>query len=432
MPQWQLGFSQSSVLAPTPKMKPIMLLCLFAPLATAQMEGNPGIEIQFEPMGPGMLGPQDLMRTLSGPGPMPVSGPDLGSLFGSLVSGMGNQGSARRQRGMSHSEFSDMLAGPGGSSFVMQLGGSPGMHPMSAMMPSTLSASVVTDLFPMPIQRMEGPFGMGDDHLANMLQHVTDRFAQDMLPAIHHAVHGSAGRDACKRDAAKLTCNAADSALHCLGQNQDQISEDCRSSVGKSVPFVCSSSIDLYCDVLQRGILPCLADHLDKLDAECRDSVIATHSVIAQVGTYKTSVLDPATGTETVHVPTTPTAALSEPPLVSTPTSPLAENHDIQQRPTIPLAAATLDAAARLLADGPVNLGGRLRFATGRKAADDFRAAVTKNYQDWTWFHFGALAALGFVGLYIVRSALRNPKAKRGLMGGPLLELEEQAERHMF
>merc|ERR1719362_1627060 len=102
-----------------------------------------------------------------------------------------------------------------------------------------------------------------------------------MLPAMHQAGGGMKAPVSCRADLQRH-CGAARSQVHCLGQHEGDISEACRNDVGKSVPFLCSQSIDRYCDIMQSGILACLSSHLGSLSDTCRDAVTATQRVISK------------------------------------------------------------------------------------------------------------------------------------------------------
>merc|ERR550532_497058 len=127
-------------------------------------------------------------------------------------------------------------------------------------------------------------------------------------------------------------CNSTQhkvSHLHCLGQHSQNISDKCRARVGKSVPFLCHKALDQWCDGLDRGILPCLADKLPELQGSCRDAVLATHGVIAKVNTQKASLLNPLTGETLVYMPksasTAPKTAKDEKAQVETTATPVAQ-----------------------------------------------------------------------------------------------------------
>eukprot|EP00928_Gymnodinium_smaydae_P054498 TRINITY_DN38255_c0_g1_i1.p1 TRINITY_DN38255_c0_g1~~TRINITY_DN38255_c0_g1_i1.p1 ORF type:complete len:250 (-),score=52.35 TRINITY_DN38255_c0_g1_i1:212-961(-) len=135
-----------------------------------------------------------------------------------------------------------------------------------------------------------------------MLQHLTDTFTKGLLPSIQRAAREARPKSACDTDVAAM-CDNATSQLHCLGQHGGQVSEPCKQEIGKSVPYLCSAPISDLCNVLDRGILPCLADHLDSLEGSCRDAVMATHRLILKLNTQTASMIDVATGETTVHKP---------------------------------------------------------------------------------------------------------------------------------
>lgn len=142
---------------------------------------------------------------------------------------------------------------------------------------------------------------LGPDALiADMLQDLDRSFAQQMMPAIKNAAGQEFG--ACTEDV-KKSCAGAKSHLHCLGMNHETISEACRTEVGKSVPFTCSTSIDRFCDVLQKGILSCLYDHMQDLDGACRDAVLATQHVINNAKSQQASPAQPPLGITKASTP---------------------------------------------------------------------------------------------------------------------------------
>mmetsp|Transcript_48040 Transcript_48040/g.139144 ORF Transcript_48040/g.139144 Transcript_48040/m.139144 type:complete len:404 (-) Transcript_48040:70-1281(-) len=163
---------------------------------------------------------------------------------------------------------------------------------------SRLPAGLFRDLFPGPLLMEEDgadplrslPFGGPDPLILDMLQGMGRPFQQDMLPALHRSSGGGTRAPrSCQADLGKH-CGKERSQVHCLGQHQDDISEACRQDVGKSVPFLCSRAIDRYCDVLQTGILTCLGGHLQDLDGQCSDAVIATRHVISKVNSQRASI----------------------------------------------------------------------------------------------------------------------------------------------
>ena len=76
-----------------------------------------------------------------------------------------------------------------------------------------------------------------------------------------------------------------ESRIHCLGRNADQLSDVCRKSVERSVPFICAEEIELYCNsesTLEQGVLQCLEEAFDKekkpMSVSCQDSMKVTSS----------------------------------------------------------------------------------------------------------------------------------------------------------
>jgi len=278
---------------------------------------GPVIEIEFQSLGPhGGPRHEELHSMLSGGSPGDPS--DLGALFGQLLAGPPQRAPRRQRPGLRSpllSSGSFSLDTSGG------FGGLPSDHVGSFTIQhsSRVPLSVFNDLFPMPMvisgdddalnQDDDDLFGPPDLLVANMMQHLSDSFKKDMLPAIQRssasagAGAGHRAHEACAHEMKTFCSNTTQSRLQCLGQHVEETSEECRKDVGKSVPFLCSSSIDQLCNVLERGILPCLADHLPQLETDCREAVVATHAVIAKANTQRSSVRNPETGDEKVFVP---------------------------------------------------------------------------------------------------------------------------------
>jgi len=147
--------------------------------------------------------------------------------------------------------------------------------------------SSFNDLFPGPlIIEDDSPLSAHDPLVMDMLQSVNNALQDTLLPSLMQGSGVKHAPNACRNDL-KAHCSKSRSQIHCLGQHTEDISEACRASVGKSVPFVCSKLIDRFCDVLQNGILPCLATHLQDLEPDCKDAVIATRLAINKISTAK-------------------------------------------------------------------------------------------------------------------------------------------------
>lgn len=174
--------------------------------------------------------------------------------------------------------------------------------------PASIPASTLRNLFPGPGFVIEDddtppmPFGTPDMAVMDMLQQMDTSFAQNLLPIAHRAAGTGHTANSCGPEIREY-CRRAPSQLHCLGQNNLKISDKCREDIGKSVPFACSSEIDKWCNLLEKGILDCLGGHLQELQDDCRDAVVATHHVISRAKSQRASVIDPVTGTQKVNVP---------------------------------------------------------------------------------------------------------------------------------
>lgn len=355
-----------------------------------------------------------------GSGSEPV---DLGALFGSLVGGIGqNQVRARRQR----SSLSEPLL-RGGVIMDDTFGGLPldWIGAVGLTEPSRLAVSDIRDLFPISVldgEEQEDPWE-SDQLLSNMLQHVSTKFKKEMLPAIQRAACAGKLQDACSKDASKAACNGTRSQLHCLGQHPDQISEECRKEVGKSVPFRCSSAIDELCNVLERGILPCLADHLDHLSPSCRDAVVATHSVIAKVNMQKASMRDPQTGGEVVHVPMRVPETLLPPP-ADTKRS-LATGEVTQQARKGAHAADPEEVLSDAIARPDFQL---LTRSAGQPELESTLPGPALHPQ---LLQLALVLGVAAVGMYLAKATWCNSKSKRNVIEGALLELEKHDGMHI-
>lgn len=192
--------------------------------------------------------------------------------FGSLPGPVGRQ--------MRASQGSGPLLGGGDVVEVVSLGG--------PMMPEP---EMMRGLFPGPLHiEFQGagspqvpamPFQEPDPLVMDMLSNV-NAVMQDVIPEIHRVQSASSAPASCHQDLSKH-CSTARSQIHCLGQHSEDVSETCKKDVGRSVPFVCSSSIDKFCDVMQIGILDCLRSHTGELKGDCLDCVLATSKAISKL-----------------------------------------------------------------------------------------------------------------------------------------------------
>lgn len=311
------------------------------------------VEIDFEPMGPDD-GPA-MMMGRDGPPEMLVEGP-------SSTRGAAKSRSLGPQTGLSEKELDDVLSdmlgkpskaakdapsdlppgipaelasaipggipdgaevvlgdGPDGAEIVeidgpppeMMMAGPPGGIPDD--MRSSIPMSALKQLFPpgqVIIEEDDGPNAPPDAVVQDMMREMSEEFQQQLLPLAQQAAADDALPNSCGKEL-KTFCKGAKSRLHCLGQHSQDVSDTCRTDVGKSVPFLCSGPIDKYCDVLMGGILSCLGNRLKDLDGPCRDAVTTTKHVINKINTQKSSVTNPKTGQKHSVVPKTK-ASLSQ------------------------------------------------------------------------------------------------------------------------
>jgi hypothetical protein len=192
----------------------------------------------------------------------------------------------------------------------LQRGQMQGRPPLDPNMPPDIQGlplSAFQGLFPGPLVYDQGLtaadiFGTGipDPIIMEMLAETHAGFQDDVVPMMQAA---SASEQAemdsphvCHQDVL-IHCGKSHSQLHCLGKHKEDISKDCRDIVSKSVPFLCSSSIDTYCDTLNAGILPCLEAHLDNIvEQDCLDSMKFTRSVITTANTHKAKAKNAKSG----------------------------------------------------------------------------------------------------------------------------------------
>jgi len=267
------------------------------------------VELKFEPLGAQGPGPQELFSMLTGAaspqdspmigapvGPQPT---DLGRLFNSLLDIASVPRKQRQHRSSENLGAGSLVDG------VDTGGPEVWLEPMSLTNPFSVPTTVFSDLFPVQV----APPDATDMMVTNMMQHISHMFRDTLMPTIRSLQKTEHACAVEVHSMCNATQNKAKSHLHCLGQHSQNISDKCRVRVGKSVPFLCHQAIDQWCDGLDRGILPCLADKLEELQGSCRDSVIATHGVIAKVNTQKASLLNPLTGETLVYMPTSASTA---------------------------------------------------------------------------------------------------------------------------
>jgi len=223
---------------------------------------------------------------------------------------------------------------------------------------SSMPIGLFQDLFPGPLVMEQGhsgrraaSFSDPDPLVMDMLQAMNSDIQEALLPLIHGANRARTAPRSCDTDVQKH-CSKERSQIHCLGQHQDDISESCRKDISQSVPFLCSRAIDKFCDVLQIGILECLSGHLGDLEAQCKDSVVATRHVIAKVNTQKATVKvgDTKNGVKTVHAPPRTLSLLSNAAAGEGPASPASDpavgESSGAPLPEKPAGAKVLDFAA--------------------------------------------------------------------------------------
>mmetsp|Transcript_94746 Transcript_94746/g.294685 ORF Transcript_94746/g.294685 Transcript_94746/m.294685 type:complete len:383 (+) Transcript_94746:3-1151(+) len=271
--------------------------------------------------------------------------------------------------------------------------------PMPGPQRSSVPVDVFRDLFPGPLV-VEGPgsgpgmpFGGPDPMVLDMLQDMDRNFQDGLLPLVHGAnVGGARAPRSCQHDLQRH-CSRARSQVHCLGQHKEDISEPCRKDVGKSVPFLCTKFIDQFCDVLQKGILSCLGDHLKELDSQCSDAVIATQHVISKANTQKTTVKvsNPVTGEQKVHTAEGGVSLVAAPATATQREAQLDAQFKGRAGGTAPKAQANqksatnsnkganvLDSAAALVAEAKQIAANRLESRYKANAGDDDKSRIRK------------------------------------------------------
>merc|ERR1719161_2037937 len=78
-------------------------------------------------------------------------------------------------------------------------------------------------------------------------------------------------------------CNEKDSPIRCLAtavrQKAAEISEECRSSTEKALPYACSVELFMtHCDGIEKPLIPCLEEKHPQLGPECVDFLTVKES----------------------------------------------------------------------------------------------------------------------------------------------------------
>lgn len=406
------------------------------------------VELKFEPLGANGPAPQDLFSMLTGAGRgqdspiigVPDDGPgnaDLGRLFNSLLADTGSMPRKQQQRHTSKS------LGAGSIVDGMDTAGPEvWLEPMSLTNPFNVPVNAFSDLFPGPV----APPDATDMMVANMMQHISHAFRDTLVPTIRSLQQTE---HACTAEVSSM-CNStqgkaqgkAISHLHCLGQHSQNISDKCRARVGKSVPFLCHKALDQWCDGLDRGILPCLADKLSELQGSCRDAVLATHGVIAKVNTQKASLLNHVTGETLVHVPPTSMSATSKAAgskEVGTTAMPIVQAAQREVKLDKILATAAPQ-APHAPVERPVAVQVDKRMGPMKAAAPSSTKQLEpfKDHQDgkhsWSGYVRSVMILAVVGGFVYMFKRQANAGAKPRCMGksGPLMELNSQTADHIL
>jgi len=253
----------------------IVQLLVCVAVAQPRFGDEPMMMIEFEGGAGGGPSDQDLMQLLDMLGPPP--------------------------RGMQQSQPRMMMSGGGGGPPPMMfLEEDPAMMMGPFGPKSSMPVDQFHGLFPGPLMFDGGrpgevasmQFGGPDPLVMDMMDDFGMDFQEHLLPAMHG---GSSAPTSCNNDLQKH-CSTARSQVHCLGQHKEDISASCRKDVGMSVPFLCSESIDKFCDVLEKGLLSCLGEHTKDLGPACKDAFAATSKVIAKASTNNATVVNAKTG----------------------------------------------------------------------------------------------------------------------------------------
>lgn len=144
----------------------------------------------------------------------------------------------------------------------------------------SLDDALLEELFPgsIVVELEDSPQSGFDPMIEDMLREVEEADRESFARGVRHRSWGDR-HQACKEDLTKH-CKDNKHQLHCLGKHAEDVSPACRDNVGKSVPFLCSADIDMLCDTLQSGILPCLEGQTSRLSGDCLDAVQATRKVV--------------------------------------------------------------------------------------------------------------------------------------------------------
>lgn len=137
----------------------------------------------------------------------------------------------------------------------------------------------------------------------SMMSHLTPILDQ-MAKQVDASVHP------CSRDIDHYcTGSPPDRVLHCLGLHQQYISPTCKDEVAQSLPVVCNPEVELFwphacqkstdaamtsADTPEnfefRAIMGCLVEKEDSLSSACRDTVVATKSLLDKLQNSKVTL----------------------------------------------------------------------------------------------------------------------------------------------
>ena len=186
------------------------------------------------------------------------------------------------------------------------------LHHLMKMLPLDMPTGAhikVIHLGPKPVSVDPIADILGDPMINAILSELSSGFHDETKPLIkgvHHALRDKP--HPCIPEIAKF-CRSEEghnhqhfSDLHCLGQHAKDISAECADEVQKSIPFICSFEVSMFCSskkTIDKSVLKCLEEELERgsdIGTECRHSIGATREVLNKMKTQSVALVDRKTG----------------------------------------------------------------------------------------------------------------------------------------
>jgi hypothetical protein len=77
-------------------------------------------------------------------------------------------------------------------------------------------------------------------------------------------------------------CIGDKQVVHCLSQHADNLKEECKAKVQKTLPHICKPELETMCDPYNEGIFACLERNVARLKGKCLDTfVVSRHHIDA-------------------------------------------------------------------------------------------------------------------------------------------------------